>query len=197
MTSLTLNILDENLTSIDNAIGELRDEQWFDLAEVLETTVLLLRYLRGLDMLAIIAEEDTAPVTGDMVTLREMCVNMKALQTRALELKAQAADVKIPLDTLRLKKIPELMEHLGVKTATFQGLGRVQVAPDLYASTKKGQKPAAMQWLRDLGYEGMISETYNASSLKALFRRQLSEGIEIPDDMFNVTPFIRASIVKA
>jgi hypothetical protein len=43
----------------------------------------------------------------------------------------------------------------------------------------------------------MITETYNASSLKALFRRMISEGVDIPDDIFNVQPFIRASIVKA
>jgi hypothetical protein len=43
----------------------------------------------------------------------------------------------------------------------------------------------------------MIVETYNASSLKALFRRMIADGAEIPDEVFNVTPFIRASIVKA
>jgi len=54
-----------------------------------------------------------------------------------------------------------------------------------------------MQWLRDCGYEGMITETYNASSLKALLRRMLVEGVDIPDDIFNVAPFVRASIIKA
>jgi hypothetical protein len=42
----------------------------------------------------------------------------------------------------------------------------------------------------------MIQETYNSSSLKALLRRMLAEGVDIPDDIFNVTPFTRASIVK-
>ena len=197
MTNLTMNVLEANMSDLDGAISDLRDEQWFDLAETLETTLLLLRFLRTTDTLVFDAVADDAPVTGDMHTLRELCVQMKGLQNKALELKAAAAEVKIPLDDLRLRKIPELMQHLEVKTATFQGLGRVQTAPDLYASTKKGKKPDAMQWLRDCGYEGMISETYNASSLKALFRRQLAEGADIPDEIFNVTPFIRASIVKA
>lgn len=197
MSDLTLNILESNMSALDSAVGELRDEQWFDLAETLEETLLFLRFLKNADLLLSAAESDDTPVTGDMSTLREMCVAMKTLQNKALDLKAQAAEVKIPLDDLRLRKIPELMQHLEVKTATFQGLGRVQTAPDLYASTKKGKKPDAMQWLRDCGYEGMITETYNASSLKALFRRQLVEGVDIPDEIFNVTPFIRASIVKA
>jgi hypothetical protein len=122
---------------------------------------------------------------------------MKDLQNQALEIKAQSASVKGPLDELRLKKIPELMESLGVKTATFAGLGRVQTASDLYASTRKGEKPNAMQWLRDCGYEGMITETYNSSSLKALFRRLIVDGADIPEEIFNVQPFVRASIVKA
>lgn len=197
MSDLTLNMLESNMATLDFAVGELRDEQWFDLADTLEETLLFLRFLKNADLLLSAVEPDDAPVTGDMSTLREMCVAMKTLQNKALDLKAAAAEVKIPLDDLRLRKIPELMQHLEVKTATFQGLGRVQTAPDLYASTKKGKKPDAMQWLRDCGYEGMITETYNASSLKALFRRQLTEGVDIPDEIFNVTPFIRASIVKA
>lgn len=100
------------------------------------------------------------------------------------------------LDDLRLRKIPELMESLEVKTATFEGLGRVQLAGDLYCSTAKGRKDEVMQWLRDCGYEDMISESYNATSMKALIRRLLVDGTEVPDFM-QVTPFTRASIVKA
>jgi hypothetical protein len=43
----------------------------------------------------------------------------------------------------------------------------------------------------------MISETYNASSMKALLRRMIADGQPTPDDLFSITPFIRASIVKA
>ena len=132
-----------------------------------------------------------------MDTLRALCVQMKTLQDRKEVLEEELTSINISLDDLRLKKIPELMESLEVKNATFAGLGRVQLATDLYASTREGQKGAAMQWLRDCGYEDMITETYNASSLKALFRRQIKEGAEIPETIFNVTPFIRASIVKA
>jgi hypothetical protein len=131
-----------------------------------------------------------------MDQLRTFCAQMRALEDRKATLEEELSSVNKSLDALRLGEIPTLMESLGVKNATFDGLGRVQLASDLYASTREGQKPAAMQWLRDCGYADMISETYNASSLKALFRRQLKEGVEIPDDIFNVSPFVRASIVK-
>lgn len=129
--------------------------------------------------------------------LRTLATQMRQLQTRKDELEEELKQVNADLDVIRLRKIPDLMGNLGLQTCTFAGLGRLQLATDLYASTREGQKGAAMQWLRDCGYPLMIQETYNASSLKALFRRMIADGAEIPDEIFNVNPFIRASIVKA
>lgn len=132
---------------------------------------------------------------GDLTDLRALCALMKQAQERKDVLEEQLKSVNIELDDLRLKQIPEMMEALEVKNATFEGLGRVQLASDLYCSTKAGQKDVAMEWLRDCGYADMISETYNASSMKALIRRLIVDGTEIPE-FLNVTPFIRASIVS-
>lgn len=129
--------------------------------------------------------------------LRSLCVIMKDMQAQKEKLEEELSTINKSIDIIRTKDIPELMESLGLKNATFDGIGRVQLAADLYASTREGKREAAMQWLRDCGYDDMIIETYNASSLKALFRRQIAAGAEIPDDIFNVHPFIRASVVKA
>ena len=133
---------------------------------------------------------------SDLTNLRALCVEMKSLQDQKDTLDEQVKLIVARLDTLRLKEIPEMMDTLEVKNTTFEGLGRVQLASDLYCSTKAGQKDKAMQWLRDCGYEEMISESYNATSMKALVRRLIVDGTEIPEFM-NVTPFMRASIVKA
>lgn len=132
-----------------------------------------------------------------MDQLRTLCVELKALQASKATVEEHLSDLNKQIDALTRGKIPELMASLELRNATFEGIGRVQLAEDIFASTREGQKDAAMQWLRDLGYDGMISETYNASSLKALFRRMLAQGVEIPDEVFNVTPFTRASVVKA
>ncbi len=132
---------------------------------------------------------------ADMTTLRELCAEMKVLQARRDAHDEEKKALDILIDDLRLKKIPEMMDALEVKNATFEGIGRVQLATDLYCSTKAGKKDVAMQWLRDCGQGGMISEAYNASSMKAYVRRLIEDGVEIPDCM-SVTPFIRASIVK-
>lgn len=132
---------------------------------------------------------------SDMNNLRELCVKMRQLQLDK-DVHDEAGKVlAAELDELRLRQIPALMDALEVKTATFEGIGRVQLAGDLYCSTAAGRKDEAMQWLKDCGYEEMISESYNATSMKALVRRLITDGTEIPDFM-NVTPFIRASIVK-
>ncbi|CAB4168799.1 hypothetical protein UFOVP580_49 [uncultured Caudovirales phage] len=193
---ITFETLENTLSDLDVHTLEAHESQQFDLAETLETAGTLLRLLRDTDLLTEAAEDDQ-PIPASMESLRNLCVEMKALQNKAAALKDQATEVRIPLDNLRMKQIPEMMESLQLKTATFAGLGRVQVAPDLRASTRKGMKPAAMQWLRDQELDGMISETYNATSMKALLRRMIVDGVDIPDDIFNVTPFSRASIVKA
>lgn len=131
-----------------------------------------------------------------MEDLRSYCARMRVLQERKDALEADLTAVNKELDFIRTKAIPELMESMELRNVTIEGIGRVQLASDIYASTRDGQKDAAMRWLRDLGYENMIQETYNSSSLKALLRRMLAEGVDIPDDIFNVTPFTRASIVK-
>lgn len=133
----------------------------------------------------------------DMLGLRAICAQMKDLQTRKEELESKLTQINKDLDDLRTRQIPDAMEALELRNATFEGLGRVQLATDLYASTREGKKADAIQWLQDCGYEDMIQETYNANSLKALFRRMIADGGEIPEEIFNVTPFTRASIVKA
>lgn len=128
--------------------------------------------------------------------LRLLCQQMRALEDRKEAVEAELKAVNEELELVRKIKIPELMTAMDLRNATYEGIGRVQLAEDIYASTRAGQKEAAMRWLRDLGYEDMISETYNASSLKALFRRMIKAGQPIDETLFSVTPFTRASIVK-
>lgn len=132
-----------------------------------------------------------------MNDLLSQCARMKELQGQKDKLETKLSDINKELDVIRTKKIPELMESMELRNVTIEGLGRVQLAADIHASTREGQKEAAMTWLRDCGYDNMITETYNASSVKALFRRLMADGVNIPDDIFNVQPFLRASIVKA
>lgn len=133
---------------------------------------------------------------ADLNTLRALCAKMQEIQMQKDSIEEELSRINGELDELRIKKIPEMMAEIEVKNATFPGIGRVQLAADLYCSTRAGRKDEAMQWLRDMGQDGMITETYNAGSMKAMVRRLIEQGVETPD-FLNVQPFIRASIVKA
>lgn len=180
---------------LHEAITTANQEGDFDLAELLEEALLFMRPLRGTFPDAVPAE--AAPLVGDMITLRNMAADMKQAQIKLEDCKAAQSEARQIFDDLRLKKVPEMMAACQVGTTVFPGIGRLQTASDLYASTKKGMKEEAKTWLRDCGYGEMIVETYNSSSLKALFRRMIKDGSFPPDEIFNVTPFTRASIVKA
>lgn len=129
-------------------------------------------------------------------TLKALVERMKQLQDWVAETEEAVKKVKEELDGLRLIRIPNEMERLELRSTTFEGLGRVQLAADLYCSVKAGCKDQVNQWLTDQGLEDMIIPTVNSSSLKALVRRRIAEGVEVPE-FLNVTPFTRASIVKA
>lgn len=128
--------------------------------------------------------------------LKVLVERMKQLQDWVAETEEAVKKVKEELDGLRLIRIPNEMERLELRSTTFEGLGRVQLAADLYCSVKAGCKDQVNQWLTDQGLDDMIIPTVNSSSLKALVRRQIADGVEIPE-FLNVTPFTRASIVKA
>lgn len=130
-----------------------------------------------------------------MEDLRTKCERMRILMTEKEELEEQLKGVNKELEQLSRVEIPQLADSLEVKNVTFDGIGRLQFAADLFCSTKEGRKDEAMQWLRDCGYAEMISETYNAGSMKALIRRLMVAGSDVPD-FLSVTPFTRASLVR-
>jgi hypothetical protein len=139
--------------------------------------------------------QETA-IQDPMSHLRGLCISMQEQATEIEAVEARLSILKKIHDDLRMVTIPAKLEELGLRNATFEGIGRVQLAADLQCSTVAGRKPDAMQWLKDSGYTDMIKEDYNASSMKALVKRLLIEGVEIPDFM-QVYPFQRASIVRA
>ncbi|WVR18108.1 hypothetical protein JXVLWARM_CDS_0057 [Burkholderia phage Bm1] len=99
-------------------------------------------------------------------------------------------------DFLRKKEIPDLMQAEDVRTVTFEGIGRVQLAGDCYASIPADQKEAAFSWLRENNYGDLIQEQVNSSTLKAWAKESLEQGRELPEGVFKVEPYTRASIVK-
>lgn len=129
-----------------------------------------------------------------MEDIIKMARRMKALQVEKDELEERLKFLNIALDDLRLKQIPEAMAEQDIRTLTVSGLGRVQLAMDCYATIK--DKPAGYQWLEEHGYDGLIQDYIQPSTFKAAVKDALKKGQTFPEELFNITPFTRASIVK-
>lgn len=99
-------------------------------------------------------------------------------------------------DTLRMGIIPDLMDKENVGSVTYDHIGKVIVTSDLRVSIPAHVRDSAYKWLRENGHGGLVKETVNASSLKAMAKDIMLEGSALPDDLFKVSPYSRASITK-
>lgn len=90
---------------------------------------------------------------------------------------------------------PARLEERDVTALTIKDIGRVTVQPDVYVSIKRENHEDAYQELRDLGFEDMITETVNGSTLAAFVRNRLKSGEEIPEGI-TYTPYQRAVIQR-
>lgn len=99
-------------------------------------------------------------------------------------------------DWLREGKLPEIMESQELEGLRVEGVGRVHLQSDVRISVKADSKVEAYEWLDDNGHGGLITQTVNASSLKAFYKGELKKGNELPADYFNTSLFTRAVITR-
>ena len=83
----------------------------------------------------------------------------------------------------------EAQELDGLKV---EGIGRVHLQSDVRASIKADNKAAAYEWLGDNGHGGLITETVNASSLKAFCKDKMKNGEELPRRTFSKLAYSHA-----
>lgn len=133
-----------------------------------------------------------AECTGhNAVDLAFALKSMQDLNDRAKAVKSAIGQV---YDHLRIQALPAQMEAEGKEGMKVTGLGRVTLTGDMHVSV--ANKSEAKEWLTEIGEEELITETVNASSLKALLRRMMRNGQEVPEDLFRITLFTRATVTK-
>lgn len=133
--------------------------------------------------------------------IKRLSARMKHLETMYDIIEAVRKEMNNEYDMIRLKTLPDLMSEEDIRTMTFEGIGRVQLGSDVYASIVSDKKESAHKWLKDHDYGSLIQETVNSSTLKAFvkeYQQNMEEGKEeLPAELFKVQPFLRVSIVKA
>ena len=130
-----------------------------------------------------------------MENIIAMARRMREIQAKKDEIDVEYKALNIELDQIRLKDIPEAMAEADIRSLTVDGIGRVQLAADCYATIK--DKALGYEWLREHGYDGLIGEYVQPNTFKAAVKDAMKNGQEWPEDLFSITPFTRASIVKA
>jgi hypothetical protein len=110
----------------------------------------------------------------------------KGIKTRAQE----------KFDFLRLNRLPDLMDEEGISNVTIDDVGRVTLTSDVYASIPAAKRQDAYDWFKNNGHGDLIKETVNAGTFKAFAKGCIKKGEELPEHLFKITPFSRASITK-
>lgn len=100
-------------------------------------------------------------------------------------------------DRLRYEVIPEKMDNEGVQSINIKGLGTLYLSAEVLVSTKQAMGPDLQDWLRENGFEDLITETINASTLGAWVREQMKAGNPVPDWCLNIHPRSRAAVKKS
>lgn len=142
--------------------------------------------------------QGSIPAYGDepLMRLTLMAKRMRQLADFDEAIKLVTKMINDEYDQLKLKGLPDLMAELEMRTFTVEGIGRVQLAGDVYASIPADKKDDAFKWLKANNYGSLVQETVNSSTLKAWAKEGMAQGREMPEDLFKVTPFTRASLVK-
>lgn len=132
----------------------------------------------------------------EKMSLHQLATRMQELRIILDEASAKKTTIQKEYDHIRLNAIPPMMDDQDISTVTFDDVGRVTLTSDIYATIPGEQKEAAWEWLRNNDHGDMIRETINAGTLKAALKSIIKKGEQLPEMLFKVTPFSRASITK-
>jgi len=111
-------------------------------------------------------------------------------------LKKEASGWEKIYDFLSIRVIPTRMEDEGTESLKVTGVGRVNLRGDMW--TKTVDPHGLQSWLREHQMEDLIVPAVNGSTLKAFIKEQskLRDGLQIPTELVEVTPYTRAVITK-
>ena len=128
--------------------------------------------------------------------LHDLAAYLAQAQADLEDLRKKSAALQGRVDFLRDIALPHALDEAGLKNATVDGVGRVALTHDLYASIKVEDRDAAFNWLRENGHEALIVETVNAQTLRAWAKEQIRNGKPI-SERIGLRPFTRATLTKA
>lgn len=129
---------------------------------------------------------------NDIVELANKLRGLKDLK------EAQEADLKdtnMAIEAITKVLLPQKMDEQGIQNVKIDGVGRIGLRGEVYASILAENRELAYDWLRNTGRASLITNTVNPSTLKAAAREWLKNGEEIPE-FIKITPATVATLTR-
>lgn len=133
----------------------------------------------------------------DQMSVPDLAVALRGLKYRLEEMGRIKTEIQKSYDFLSIDVLPERMDEEGIQTLKIKDVGRLQMSSDIRCAVPAANREDVKEWLNEHGHGSMVSETINASTLKAFVREMMKEDKEWPSDLLKVTPYSRATVVKA
>jgi hypothetical protein len=131
-----------------------------------------------------------------MTDLKALAIKYIELRDKLEKAKAETTLIQKEFDILRQGTIPEAMDAMGLSSVNIPGVGRMTLTADMFTGILPDQQLAAHKWLIDNGHEDIIREYVHPSTLKAFLKEQFQSGVTLPDEIFRITPYQRATVTK-
>lgn len=129
--------------------------------------------------------------------LQELARELSNLKTQKDRIEEELSAINKRIEILARQEIPEAMDEAGVQNVKFEGIGKIYLKGDVFASIPAESRDAAYEWLELTGRGSLIKPTVNSSSLKAAVKEWISQGDEIPEDLIKVTPYTQAVLTRS
>jgi len=129
--------------------------------------------------------------------LQELARELSTLKTEKDKIEETLSAINKRIEILARQEIPEAMDEAGVQNVKFEGIGKIYLKGDVFASIPAEARDAAYEWLEATGRGSLVKPTVNSSSLKAAVKEWISQGEEIPEELIKVTPYTQAVLTRS
>lgn len=126
----------------------------------------------------------------------ELAQELRRLKDKKDELAEQEKIINIRIDEITKRELPEAMDAEGISNIKVENAGKVSLRGEVYAAIPAEARDAAYEWLRENGKGSLITETVNASTLKAAAKDWLKQGMDVPADLIKITPVTVAVLTR-
>jgi len=106
-------------------------------------------------------------------------------------------DMQKLYDYLSIEVIPDRMDDEGIDSVKVSGVGRLQTSSDIRCSVLAANKDKLKDWLNENGQGAIIQDSINSSTLKAFVKERMKENLPYPAELLQISPYSRATVVKA